>query len=214
MAKHVIWDFNGTLLDDVPLSVWCDNQLLADMGLPAISLATYRSEMRAPLADFYQGIGVDLAQYPYAEINLAFMRLFEENFSRAPLREGTLETLQAVQEAGVTQSIVSATYEPALLVQTEALALTPWMLRITGLLDRLSGHKKDRAAWHIGELALRPEELVLVGDTLGDAELATHLGCRCILLAGGHTDEERLGHTGHPLAHSMDEVGALLREEG
>lgn len=213
MTKHVIWDFNGTLLDDVALAVWCDNQVLAGMGLPAISLSTYQSEMRAPLADFYRGLGVDLARYPYEEINLAFLRLFDENVHRAPLRQGAVDAIQALRDAGLTQSIVSATYEPTLRVQAEGLGLSPWMLRVTGLLDRLSGHKKDRAGWHMAELSLTPEDVVLVGDTLGDAELATHLGCRCIMLAGGHTDIDRLDSTGYPLAQSMAEVASLLMED-
>lgn len=213
MAKHVIWDFNGTLLDDVALAVWCDNQVFAEMDLPPISMETYRREMRVPLTDFYHGLGVDLQRYPYEEINLSFQRLFAAHFDRAPLREGALDTLQNLQETGLTQSIVSATYEPALLTQTDSLGLTPWMQRITGLLDQLAGHKKDRAGWHMDHLSLQPKDVVLVGDTLGDAELAAHLGCRCILLAGGHTDAARLGNAGYPLVQSMAEIAALLMED-
>ena len=124
-----------------------------------------------------------------------------------------MEAIQTLRDAGLSHSIVSASYEPTLRTQAEGLGLSPLMLRVTGLLDKLSGHKKDRAGWHMAELSLQPADVVLVGDTLGDAELAAHLGCRCVLLAGGHTDVQRLGNAGYPLAQSMDEVASLLMED-
>lgn len=57
--KHIIWDFNGTLLGDAQLSVDVDNAVFDRLGLPRITLDTYRRHMTMPVYDFYAALGID-----------------------------------------------------------------------------------------------------------------------------------------------------------
>ena len=66
--KHIIWDFNGTLLNDAQLSVDLDNDVFDQIGVPRITLADYRNNMTMPVRDFYPRVGVDYARHSYEEI--------------------------------------------------------------------------------------------------------------------------------------------------
>ena len=60
--KHIIWDFNGTLLNDAQLSVDLDNDVFDQIGVPRITLEDYRNNMTMPVRDFYPRVGVGLRQ--------------------------------------------------------------------------------------------------------------------------------------------------------
>ena len=66
--KHIIWDFNGTLLNDAQLSVDLDNDVFDQIGVPRITLEDYRNNMTMPVRDFYPRVGVDYTKYSYEEI--------------------------------------------------------------------------------------------------------------------------------------------------
>ena len=55
--KHIIWDFNGTLLNDAQLSVDLDNYVFDRIGVPRITLEDYRNNMTMPVRDFYPLVG-------------------------------------------------------------------------------------------------------------------------------------------------------------
>ena len=47
--KHIIWDFNGTLLNDTQLSLDVDNNVFEKLGIPAITIDDYRNNMTMPV---------------------------------------------------------------------------------------------------------------------------------------------------------------------
>ena len=65
--------------------------------------------------------------------------------------------------------------------------------------------KIDRGRQLVSACGIRPEETLMVGDTLHDAEVAQALGFRCVLYAGGHNDEARL-RTAAPVIHRLKEI--------
>ena len=58
--KSVIWDFNGTILDDVELATGSMNELLRRRNLPPIDKATHRRVFRFPVSDYYRSLGFDI----------------------------------------------------------------------------------------------------------------------------------------------------------
>ena len=54
---HIVWDWNGTLLDDVDAGIGALNRMLADRGLPAITRDFYRARFRFPVRPLYFEIG-------------------------------------------------------------------------------------------------------------------------------------------------------------
>lgn len=210
--RHVIWDFNGTLLNDAQLALSIDNRLLRQMGMEPITLEDYRTFMRNPVELFYQDLGVDLQKYDFKWINETFLEAFNREAVNVGLMPGALQALQAIRDAGYTQSILSSSYEPSLLHQAQALGLTPFMSAVTGLLDNGGGTKEERGLHQLALLGVPPEEAVLVGDMITDAFVASHMGCRCILVAGGHNTRRRLSQCGMPVAGDIGGVLPILLE--
>ena len=210
--KHIIWDFNGTLLCDAQLGVDCDNHVFDVLGLPRITIEDYRAHMTMPVRDFYTALGVDLNIYKYETISRIWLDMFNVHAVSVGLVPGALESIARLKEMGFTQSILSASYEKSLLEQCEALGLGPYMAEIGGLGDESAQKKTDIGKAQIRRLGLRGEDCVLVGDMVADSELAEVLGTHCVLVPWGHNSEERLRKTGRRVARSFEELEQILTQ--
>jgi len=211
-VKHIIWDFNGTLLSDAQLGVDCDNHVFDTLGLKRITIDDYRQHMTMPVRDFYTALGVDLNVYRYETISRLWLDRFNRLAVSVGLVPGTLELTARMRAVGFTQSILSASYEKSLLEQCEALGLAPYMDEISGLGDESAQKKTDIGRAQMKRLGLAGSDCVLVGDMVADSELADALGTACVLVPWGHNSEERLQKTGRAVARSMEELEAILLE--
>ena len=210
MKKHIIWDFNGTLLYDAQLSVDCDNYVFDVLGLPHITIDDYRAHMTMPVRNFYTSLGVDLAVYPYETISRLWLDRFNELAVSTGLTPGIMNVVRALHAAGHTQSILSASFEPSLREQCDHLGLTPYMTAVSGLSDESATPKTEIGRRQMQALGIAPENAVLVGDMITDSELADALGTACVLVEWGHNSCERLEPTGRTIAHTCDELLAIL----
>jgi len=209
-VKHIIWDFNGTLLSDAQLGVDCDNHVFDTLGLPRITIDDYRRHMTMPVRDFYTALGVDLNVYKYETISRLWLDRFNAHAVSVGLVPGALELTARMKAAGFTQSILSASYEKSLIAQCEALGLVPNMDEISGLGDESAQKKTDIGRAQMKRLGLAGSDCVLVGDMVADSELADALGMACVLVPWGHNSAERLEKTGRAVARSMEELEKLL----
>ena len=210
--KHIIWDFNGTLLADAQLGVDCDNYVFDTLGLPRITIDDYRAHMTMPVRDFYTALGVDLNVYKYETISRLWLDRFNQHAVSVGLIDGALDTVARMRAAGFTQSILSASYEKSLLAQCDALGLTALMDLISGLGDESAQKKTDIGRAQLAALGLDAKDCVLVGDMVADSELSDVLGTACILVPWGHNSEQRLQRTGRSVARSLDELEQMLIE--
>jgi len=208
--KHIIWDFNGTLLCDAQLGVDCDNYVFDTLGLPRITIEDYRAHMTMPVRDFYTSLGVDLNIYKYETISRLWLDRFNQHAVSVGLVPGALESIARLKEKGFTQSILSASYEKSLMEQCEGLGLVEHMLKISGLGDESAQKKTDIGRRQLKRLGLCAEDCVLVGDMAADSELSDALGTDCVLVPWGHNSEERLKKTGRRVAHSFEELEEIL----
>ena len=208
--KHIIWDFNGTLLNDAQLSVDLDNDVFDQIGVPRITLEDYRNNMTMPVRDFYPLVGVDYAKHSYEEIARLWLDEFNQKAVGVGLLPGALDAIKTLHAQGRSQSVLSASYEPSLKKQCDALGLTPYMKDISGLQDESAGKKTEIGQRQLRELGLSGADVVLVGDMLADAHLAQALGADCVLVSWGHNDLKRLQSTGLPVAHSFEELESIL----
>jgi len=209
-VKHIIWDFNGTLLSDAQLGVDCDNHVFDTLGLPRITIDDYRRHMTMPVRDFYTALGVDLSVHKYETISRIWLDRFNQHAVSVGLVPGTLELTKRMKAAGFTQSILSASYEKSLLEQCRALGIDAYMDEIGGLGDESAQKKTDIGRRQLKKLGLQGEDCVLVGDMVADSELADVLGTGCVLVPWGHNSAERLQKTGRTVVHDMEELERVL----
>lgn len=206
-TPYIVWDWNGTLLDDVDAGVNALNRMLAARGLPAITRTFYRDRFRFPVRPLYAEIGMN----PDAEWDRICVE-FHENLHNEPqhIRPDALVALTYVRTHGVGQSILSALRQDLLLRDTAAEGVQDYFDEIYGV-DNLDGATK-LSRGHALMARLDPSHhFYFIGDTLHDAEVGTALGATPILVAGGHQATERLQATGHAVAPSLlDAVKTIL----
>lgn len=209
--KHIIWDFNGTLLNDTQLSLDVDNNVFEKLGIPAITIDDYRNNMTMPVRDFYPTVGVDYSVHSYETIARLWLDEFNQKAVGVGLVSGALDAIRFFHGQGRSQSVLSASYEPSLRKQCEALGLTPYMTDISGLEDESASKKTEIGRRQLRELGLEGRDVVLIGDMLTDVHLAEDLGADCILVSWGHNDLKRLLSSGLPVARDFGELEEILK---
>ena len=200
--EHVIWDWNGTLLDDVELVVDIMNGLLAPRRLPVLDVARYREIFRFPVRDYYERLGFAFEREPFEDLAVEFIEQYMQRWPEAELRPGSQEALVALADSGVTQSVLSAAEAELLAAAAGHFAVDAHMTHLVGIDDHHAVTKVEHGRVHVAEL--RASRVLLVGDTEHDVEVAGELVLDCVLLTGGHMSEQRLAATGAPVVPTLD----------
>lgn len=188
---HIIWDFNGTIYDDVDACIRSANRLLSAYGLPLVtSPEQYRSLFGFPIQNYYERMGFDFEKIPYAVLAPEWMEYYFEYSEDCTVYSDIPEVLDALHERGMEQWILSATEVNMLRGQLEGLGILSRFDGILGL-DNIHAHSKKEigVAWKNEN----PDVCALmIGDTDHDAEVAAAMGIDCVLVTCGHQSRERL----------------------
>ena len=204
MHRYLIWDWNGTLLDDVSAAVGALNRMLAIRGARPITVEHYRRRFGFPVRPFYAELGVDLDKWDWDDICEDFHRfVLEEPQS---VRPDARSALKLASGLGFRQCLLSALRQDKLNEAVSANGLDAFFDRVYGV-DNLDGASKLQRGHELMEtLGGDVESAVFIGDTLHDAEVARELGGRCVLVACGHQVRERLMAARCPVADSLTEA--------
>jgi phosphoglycolate phosphatase len=190
--RHVIWDFNGTLLDDVACCIGALSTLLAERSLPPITTERYREEFGFPVRDFYVGLGFDLEREDFDALSRTFIDRYLVRLTEARTYQGAHEALRYVAGRALRQSVLSAMEHTMLGELLARYDLHEPMQHVRGLSDLRASSKVDLGHALLGDIGVPAEAVVLIGDTLHDFETATAIGCRSLLVAHGHQSRARL----------------------
>ena len=205
---HLVWDWNGTLLDDVALVVAATNATLVRLGGRAVSIEEHRRDFGRPVAAYYARVlGRAVGDDEFARLDEVFHAAY-----RAGLDEATLarDARDAMAAWGGTQSLLSMFFHDDLTVLVRRHGLEAVLARVDGLRAVVGGGPKaPHLAAHLAAVGVVPGAAVLIGDTVDDAEAARSVGAAVVLYNGGITDEARLAATGAPVAATLVEAVAL-----
>ena len=209
MITHVLWDWNGTLLDDAALGLSCMNEMLERRGLPTLcDIEAYRGVFCFPVEKYYESVG--LPPEDFDQTAREWVALYYSRDHLCPLREGVLDALAALKARGVTQSICSAQERTLLRRQVDARGIAPYFDEILGIDDIYAGSKAYIAKAWLARAGVRAEHTLFVGDTLHDFDVSRAIGCRCALIAGGHQSKALLEQAGCPVSDSPLDVLGLM----
>ena len=132
----ILWDWNGTLLDDVDLCVDALNRLLAGFGYPQrYDHERYRAIFGFPIEEYYVRAGFDFTKHSFAELAEKYMEDYVPASAACPLADGAIDALEAFKAAGVRQVILSASNLDTLRRQTDERGVTGYFDRLLGLGD-------------------------------------------------------------------------------
>ena len=205
LPEYCIWDFNGTILDDVDTGIRAVNDLLQDRGLSTISSREeYQSVFGFPIQGYYERLGFDFSREPYELLAPLWVERYLHYVKEARMFEDVRRTLSFFAERGVRQIILSATERDMLCRQLKTLGIAPYFEEILGLDNIHAASKVALAkAWRERHPDVRA---ILIGDTDHDLATAEQMEAACVFIARGHQSAARLAELNCPIYPSLDEM--------
>jgi len=204
--KHIIWDWNGTLINDVWLVVEIMNKMLEKRNLPGIDSEKYKEIFDFPVTKYYLKLGFDFSRESFEELTVEFISEYYQCFNECKLYDGVEEVLKKIRDSGIPQSILSASKENVLIEKIKHYGIDKYFYRIMGLENHYAESKAEKGKKWIAELNLNPQDVLLIGDTIHDYDVSKHIGCDCLLVANGHHSYERLAKLGVDLISTLKEA--------
>ncbi|GHI38529.1 hypothetical protein Sviol_29370 [Streptomyces violascens] len=201
---HLVWDWNGTLLDDNVAIIEATNAAFAELGLEPITLERYRDLYCVPIPRFYQRlIGRLPTDAEWLVMDAAFHQHTGRGRNACGLTEGAAELLAARRAAGLSQSAAlpwrrtntwcrscGGTGSPAISYGS------------TGAPGPRTAARREHMVRHLtalrggGPRDIRRAHRVGIGDAVDDAVAAAAVGAKAVLYTGGSHSRASLAAAG------------------
>ena len=206
---HIIWDWNGTLLDDAAYCLDLTDRMLKAFRLrPMETLEVYREKFGFPVRDYYASLGFDPLIFP--EVAVLWMDSYMHDEASIPLHRDAVEASQWFSDKKIRQVVISASKIENLHKQLETRPYFDHFDPPCGLGDIYAGSKTDIALQWMRTRQADPRRILLIGDTTHDLEVARSLGCACVLVENGHQSRRRLRQDGAQTCPTLTDVIRLL----
>ena len=210
MYDTIIWDWNGTLLDDLDLSIKAVNVLLRERDLPILTLDRYKDIFGFPVINYYEKAGFDFSKEPFEIPARQYVKLYASGESDLKLFPDVVDTLSFFKDNNYRQIVLSAMKEDNLRKMISNAGISHFFDGIFGIKDNYAREKVSIGKQVIENLNLNPEKCLMIGDTLHDAEVAEQCGFDCILYSGGHVAKQRLETTGFKIIDQHKTLTSII----
>jgi phosphoglycolate phosphatase len=201
--RHLIWDWNGTLLDDAWLCREIMNQQLNRRGLPVLSAERYEEIFDFPVEKYYRAVGFDWSCETFQEAGTEFIQKYEQRKQECGLQPGGKILLADLAAGGWSQAVLSAYSHHTLEEFLGHFGVRQHFRSVAGSRDHYAVGKVGHGLKMLEELHVSPRETLLIGDTTHDAEVARAMGVDCVLVPCGHNSRTRLAGCGVPVVENL-----------
>ncbi len=208
----IIYDWNGTIIDDVNAchSILC--RLLEEYNISPVDFDTYRRVFTFPVREYYKRVGFDFSYYTFEEVADKYVPLYNEYYPKCSLFDGAIEMIKELKELGYKQYLLSATQMTSLLEQTDYFKITDLFDLIVGT-DNFHGKSKtEEAEYLVKKEGLESSKILLIGDTEYDFEVAKAIGADALLCDFGHKGREELLKVTDKVVSSYLEIRKIILE--
>ncbi len=195
-TKNIIWDWNGTLLNDLDFCISTINILLRKRELPELDKSKYREVFSFPVKEYYRAIGFDFDKEDFAVPAKEFIDLYDSGVEKCSLHNNTSVILEFFKKHKFRQFVLSAMKENMLVKTLKHKGIYSFFEGVAGLGDHYAVSKIERGNQLIQQYKIDTKNTWMIGDTIHDFEVACELGIQCILVADGHQSKQRLESTG------------------
>ena len=211
---HIIWDWNGTLFNDVQLCADIMNILLTQESLPNISINRYKEIFTFPVIEYYKIAGHTFKHKSFEILGKQFIDEYELRKNDSRIFDGAIELLSDLKIKNIQLHLLSAYEQQSLNNILKYFGIDIYFQNIVGLDNIYATGKSHLAKELINRIHANKsgENILLVGDTIHDYEVAKEINSDCILMSQGHQDEERLLKLGIPVAKNFKELKILLKD--
>ena len=201
---HIIWDWNGTLLDDISASLASVNDMLALRGKLPMDIDFYRECIGVPIIRFYEK-AFDMENEDYSVIIKQYNEGYLRHLDKCGLTDGVIEAIDYFEKLGAKQAIISSSNNSQLVQNVTKYGIIDRFDAVLGADDYYAGSKIERAENYLKNSGGECRVLV-IGDIVHDAEMAEKLGADCVLLTSGHENRERLYSANATVISSLKEL--------
>ncbi len=207
---HVIWDWNGTLLNDVSASLASVNDMLEMRGKPPIDIEFYKECICVPIIGFYEKT-FDMEKEDYSIIIKQYNEGYLRHLEDCSLTDGVEEVIDFFNKNGVKQAVISSSNNAQLIQNAKKYGIYDRFDAVLGADDFYAGSKIERAEKYLKNSADVARVLV-IGDIEHDADMAEKLGADCVLLTSGHENKKRLYAAKATVISDVRELVALSQK--
>lgn len=208
--EAIVWDWNGTLLNDIHICLDSINRMLQPRNIPELSYDSYRDVFGFPVRDYYEKAGFDFLKEPFDIVAVEFIDIYRTLLPGCELFPDVMLILRKISESKLPQYVLSA-------MEQELLESSLIEKGIAHLFDSFYGTGDHYADGKLGSAkklqqatGIPPSGILMVGDTIHDHEVAMAMGWNCVLISNGHQSESRLLETGRPVLQKLKMLGVYL----
>lgn len=209
--EYVIWDWNGTLFNDVQISIDTMNKMLEVKEYPQrLDTDLYKSIFSFPVVDYYIKVGLDFEKHSFDELAQLFIDLYSEVQDSAELFDSVRDVLKYFNSLGLKQSVISVCEKERLYHQISLFDIEDYFDDVIGTDDNYAVSKADIAKKWFADHEHNPDKAVFIGDTVHDYEIARAVGCDSILIADGHQSREVLSVTDAVIINCISDIKEIF----
>jgi phosphoglycolate phosphatase len=190
MKKYIFWDFNGTILDDARLCYNILIEMLIEEKQNVVTFDEYLKIFTFPIKDYYAKV-FDFNKTPFEVLAHRFIKRYQPESLTCKLHEGIVDTIRYYEGQGYVNILLSASEEKNLFEQLEHFKIRHLFTHVLGTKNIYAKTKLDVAKKFIEDFHIHKDEMVMIGDTLHDAEIAHEIGCDIIIFTKGHQHPSR-----------------------
>ncbi len=198
MIKLAIFDWNGTILADVTATVEGFNRQLQALGQRPVSRQAFLDSFETPISRMFANVGVDLAEFDdklRLDAAHAFHNYYEPRINQGRTRIGVRKTLQTLSSRGTTCIVLSNHTTKEIQAQIVRLRLEPFFSTVLAHDSIGRNHHEDKQQYLENFLRgsrFRPDQSVIIGDSVNEILIGQQLGIPSIAISGGFTSTARL----------------------
>ncbi len=209
--KHIIWDYNGTLLNDAYLCVEVMNEMLQSRNLELVTIKKYRDIFDFPVKNYYEKIGFDFEKESFETVGNDFIVNYGKRVHEAKIQMYAEDILRNINASRVPQSILSARMQLHLMRELQNSSIKKYFTNIIGLEDQYAEGKVEKGRKLIKKINLPRKNILLIGDTTHDFEVAKETGIDSVLVSNGHHSFRRLEKCDVPVFENLYDVWRYLK---
>ena len=204
MIRNIIFDWSGTLVDDLPAVLQASNFVLTQSGKPAMSLEKFRAEFTLPFKKFYDRHTPDV---PMAQLENWFHREFRQAQASVVELPHARAFLKFCRAHKIRTFLLSTIHANHFAAQNRNLGLDAFLDRpYTDVWD-----KREKIHEILRENNLKPDETLFIGDMEHDIETARHGGIHsCAVLTGYNTVDQLRAAKPDLIVEHLGEVQRVL----
>jgi len=204
--KHIIWDWNGTLINDAWLFVDVMNKILKEHNMNIINIKKYRKIFGFPIKNYYKKLGFDLSTKSFEKLGLKFIEEYKKRLFDAKLYPLTENVLLKLSSLKIKHHILSASHQKLLNDQIKHYDIKKYFSYVMGINNYYANNKIEEGIKLIEKLNTNVKDILFIGDTKHDYEVATMLNVDCLLISHGHHSHSRLLKTNNMTILNFDNL--------